>query len=98
MPIYEYQAAPSHSETACEQCRARFEVFQGIREAALELCPKCGGPIERQISAPAIHGAGSSGEILSNKNLANKGFTKYQKAGDGYYEKTAGSGPDVIKR
>jgi hypothetical protein len=33
---------------------------------------------------------------LSDKNLNEKGFTKYVKAGDGYYEKRAGKGPDVI--
>jgi hypothetical protein len=49
-------------------------------------------------SAPAIQGAGRSGDTLSNKNLAEKGFTKYVKAGDGHYEKKAGKGPDVIKR
>ncbi|MFO0944951.1 MAG: zinc ribbon domain-containing protein [Planctomycetota bacterium] len=98
MPIYEYQANSSGSHQGCDQCRVRFEVFQGIREPALERCPNCGCPIERLVSAPSIHGTGSSNDILSNKNLANKGFTKYQKAGDGYYEKTAGSGPDVIKR
>ena len=48
--------------------------------------------------SPAIHGAGTSRETLSNKNLAAKGFTKYVKAGDGTYEKAAGKGPDVIRR
>jgi hypothetical protein len=33
---------------------------------------------------------------LRDKNLNEKGFTKYVKAGDGYYEKRAGKGPDVI--
>ena len=35
---------------------------------------------------------------MSDKNLAAKGFTKYVKAGDGTYEKTAGSGPKKLKR
>ena len=30
--------------------------------------------------------------------LAEKGFTKYVKAGGGHYEKVAGKGPNVIKR
>ena len=34
--------------------------------------------------------------MLSAKNLGEKGFTQYVKAGDGYYEKTAGDGPLVI--
>ena len=34
--------------------------------------------------------------MLSDKNIGEKGFTKYVKAGNGYYEKTAGDGPQVI--
>jgi hypothetical protein len=30
--------------------------------------------------------------------LSKHGFTQYRKAGGGYYEKTCGEGPDVIKR
>jgi hypothetical protein len=33
---------------------------------------------------------------LSNKNLDRLGFTKYERAGDGTYERKAGGGPDVI--
>jgi hypothetical protein len=33
---------------------------------------------------------------LSNKNLDRLGFTKYERAGDGKYERKAGGGPDVI--
>lgn len=95
MPIYEYQAT---TERSCPACADRFEVFQSFSESALEACPECGAPVERVFSAPTIHGAGRSGEVLSNKSLAEKGFTKYVKSGDGYYEKAAGKGPDVIKR
>jgi hypothetical protein len=35
---------------------------------------------------------------LSNKNLDRLGFTKYEKAGDGVYEKKAGQGPDVFHK
>jgi hypothetical protein len=39
------------------------------------------------------------GHLLKPANLEAKGFTQYRKAGDGYYEKTAGTeGPDVIHR
>ncbi len=33
-----------------------------------------------------------------DKKLDKMGFTKYVKAGDGFYEKRAGKGPDVIHR
>jgi putative FmdB family regulatory protein len=95
MPIYEYQAVKPGK---CTHCREPFELYQGFSEAALTQCPTCGKPVQRIFSTPAIHGAGRSADVLSNKNLAAKGFTKYVKAGDGHYEKAAGSGPDVIKR
>lgn len=95
MPIYEYIGVGG---SCCSQCAERFEVVEPITAAPLAACPACSGPVARVLSAPAIHGAGSSGETLSNKNLADKGFTKYVKAGGGYYEKAAGSGPDVIRR
>ena len=96
MPIYEYQAS---GEKNCPHCRNRFEVFQSMTAGHLNKCPECGADIERVFSATAIHGTGSSADILSNKNLASKGFTKYQKAGDGHYEKVAGDkGPQVIRK
>ena len=95
MPIFEYQSTGPKS---CPSCAERFEVFQKMSESALENCPECGAPIHKVITAPAVHGATSSKNVLSNKNLAEKGFTKYVKAGDGRYEKAAGKGPDVIKR
>ena len=36
--------------------------------------------------------------VADDKKLDRMGFTKYVKAGDGHYEKTAGKGPDVISR
>jgi hypothetical protein len=36
--------------------------------------------------------------MLSPENLGKKGFTQYKRAGDGYYEKTCGTGPRVIKK
>lgn len=95
MPIYEYEAIEPGD---CLECAGRFELYQGMSEPAIEKCPSCGNRVQRVFSSPAIHGAGRSSDVLSNKNLAEKGFTKYVKAGDGHYEKAAGQGPDVIKR
>jgi putative FmdB family regulatory protein len=95
MPIYEYEAV---GPSTCPKCSQRFEVVQRLSDASLSVCPVCGAPVQKVFSAPAIQGACRSGDMLSNKNLAEKGFTKYVKAGDGHYEKQAGKGPDVIKR
>ena len=43
MPTYGY---------LCPSC-GPFELFQGMKEAALEKCPKCGSPVKRQISGGA---------------------------------------------
>jgi putative FmdB family regulatory protein len=91
VPIYEYD----HLEAG--EC-GRFEVVQRMADAPLATCPTCGKPVQRAISVPAVLSEGRSGDMLSNKNLAAKGFTKYVKAGDGVYEKTAGKGPNLIKK
>jgi hypothetical protein len=55
--------------------------------------------VRRVPQAPVIPGNWSdhaTNRKLSDKNLDRLGFTKYQRAGDGFYEKRAGSGPDVI--
>lgn len=93
MPIYEYAAA---GEACCSKCRSAFEVFQSMTAPPLDRCPECGAAVVKLISASAIHGAGGAAHLMSNRNLAEKGFTKYQRAGDGHYEKVAGKGPNVI--
>ncbi len=48
MPIYEYQA--EHPESSCTFCRRPFEVFQGLRDDPLNMCPECGNPVKKLIS------------------------------------------------
>lgn len=92
MPIYEYQS----DGQGCARCQNRFEVLQRVDEPPLASCPHCGQPVHRVFSACAI--SRSTAGTLSPKNLQRHGFTQYRKAGDGYYEKTCGPGPDLIKR
>ena len=93
MPMYEY--APD-GET-CDYCAGGFERLQSMGAKPLSECPECGGACHRVISAFAVNK--SERQMMSPKNLESKGFTQYTKAGDGYYEKTAGKeGPDVIRR
>ena len=62
--------------------------------------PDTNKPCRRAISAPNIAGKWSdmkAKSALSNKNLERMGFTKYEKRGDGYMERTAGKeGPKFI--
>jgi putative FmdB family regulatory protein len=50
MPIYEYE---------CTKCKAHVEAFQKVNDKPLTKCRKCGGRLERKISAPAIQFKGS---------------------------------------
>jgi len=51
MPLYEYR---------CEACQRRFEVIRKFADPELEICTLCGkGPVQRQLSSPAIQFKGS---------------------------------------
>jgi putative FmdB family regulatory protein len=50
MPIYEYQ---------CRKCKAHIEVFQKMTDKPPVKCRKCGGRLEKLLSAPAIQFKGS---------------------------------------
>jgi hypothetical protein len=75
----------------------QFEVFQSINDAALTEHPTNGLPVRRLPVASQMQ-MGSDSSRLSNKNLDRLGFTKYEKAGDGVWEKKAGQGPTSIHR
>ena len=92
MPLYEYEPDSGN----CEDCSGVFEVMQAMGAEPLTCCPTCEQPCHRVFSAFAV--SKSNRNLLSPKNLESKGFTQYTKAGDGYYEKTAGKeGPRVIR-
>ncbi|MSQ90387.1 MAG: zinc ribbon domain-containing protein [Phycisphaerales bacterium] len=74
-----------------------FEVFQPMAEDALATHPESGKPV-RRVPVVAQVQLGSDGKRLSNSNLDRLGFTKYERAGDGIWEKKAGAGPPTIKR
>jgi putative FmdB family regulatory protein len=45
MPLYEYE---------CTACHQRTEKIQKFSDPEITTCPKCGGVLERVLSAPAI--------------------------------------------
>jgi putative FmdB family regulatory protein len=49
MPMYEYE---------CGACHRRTEKIQKFSDPELTVCPHCGGPLERTITAPAFQFAG----------------------------------------
>jgi putative FmdB family regulatory protein len=63
MPIYEYQ---------CQKCKAHTEAFQKISDKPLVKCSKCGGRLEKQISAPAIQFKGSGWYVTDYARQSGK--------------------------
>ena len=97
MPTYVYQVIRTDSEPG-----EQFEIVQSIKEPALTKHPETGEPVERVIQSVFVGGQWTESSmqkrVKDDKKLDKLGFTKYVKAGDGIYEKRAGSGPDVISR
>jgi putative FmdB family regulatory protein len=58
MPIYEYE---------CRKCKAHMEVMQKVTDKPLAKCRKCGGRLEKLLSAPAIQFKGSGWYVTDYK-------------------------------
>lgn len=50
MPLYAYR---------CTQCGNRFEKIQSFNSEPETVCPKCGGPVERPLTAPGLQFKGA---------------------------------------
>lgn len=64
MPIYEFE---------CRKCNAHVEVFQRMSDKPPVKCRKCGGRLERKLSAPAIQFKGSGWYVTDYASKATKG-------------------------
>ena len=91
MPFYTYQHA---TEDFCDYCHSGFDILQRISADPVKLCPECGNKVKKIISAPNV--VSGKAHLTTDKNVGQKGFTKYKRAGKGVYEKTAGPGPKYI--
>lgn len=96
MPTYVYHVLDARGEPTGRT----FEIVQSMKDAPLKVHPDTGEPLRRAIVAPAIAGKWSpikGKSALSNKNLERLGFTKYERKGEGYMERTAGKqGPQTL--
>jgi putative FmdB family regulatory protein len=75
MPLYEYE---------CERCEHRFERIQKFSDPPVETCPKCGGPVHKLMSSPAIQFKGSGWYITDyarKDSAAAETSDKGEKAG-----------------
>ena len=84
MPLYEYE---------CEACGHRFEVIQKFSDSPIETCPKCGGPVQKLLSSPAIQFKGS-GWYITDYARAGKSDAK---SDDGKTAKSDGTKPAESK-
>lgn len=94
MPTYVYEILDKKGKPTGRT----FEIIQSIKADALTKHPETGEPVRRAIVAPVLGTATSKFKArMSNKNLERLGFTKYERKGKGYMERTAGKeGPASI--
>ena len=86
MPLYEYQ---------CEECGERFERIRKFSDPPLdEPCPKCGGPIKKLISSPAIQFKGKGWYVT---DYAKSGTVEPSKADAATSEASADAKSDAKK-
>jgi putative FmdB family regulatory protein len=75
VPLYEYQ---------CKKCKHIFEkIHQSYSDPRVKKCPKCNGPVEELLSAPAVQFKGSGWYV-----------TDYARKSDGGSSQSSGSGDD----
>jgi putative FmdB family regulatory protein len=75
MPLYEYE---------CTTCHKHTEKIQKFSDPEITICPHCGGPLERVISAPAISfkGGGWYADGYGNAKPAASGDSKAAPSSD----------------
>jgi putative FmdB family regulatory protein len=67
MPIYEYE---------CQKCNSRQEVYQKVSDKPPKKCARCGGRLERVVSAAAIQFKGSGWYVTDYAGGSKKAAEK----------------------
>lgn len=70
MPIYEFK---------CRKCGEHVEVFQKVNDKPPVKCKKCGGRLEKQISAPAIQFKGAGWYVTDYAGDGKKAAAKAER-------------------
>ena len=81
MPIYVYRTKSERK--GCDFCQGGFEILQGIKDAPLKECPRCGSEITK-VFGSFFTGASKTG---LDSRAKEKGFHKLKKVDKGKYEK-----------
>lgn len=84
MPTYEYE---------CRDCGGHFEFFQGIKEAPKQTCEKCGGSLQKLLSAgTGLIFKGSGFYITDYKSSGGGGGATGSSSSGAGEKKSSGSG------
>jgi putative FmdB family regulatory protein len=70
MPIYEFE---------CRKCKAKLEVFQKMSDKPPVKCKKCGGRLEKLVSASAIQFKGSGWYVTDYAGNGRRAAEKAEK-------------------
>jgi len=70
MPIYEFE---------CKKCKAHIEVYQKMKDKPPVKCRKCGGRLEKLVSASAIQFKGSGWYVTDYAGNGRKAAEKAEK-------------------
>ncbi|MDQ2976199.1 MAG: zinc ribbon domain-containing protein [Acidobacteriota bacterium] len=70
MPIYEFE---------CQKCKAHLEVFQKLNDKQPTKCRKCGGRLEKLVSASAIQFKGSGWYVTDYAGKSRRAAEKAEK-------------------
>ncbi len=84
MPIYPYR---------CTECGHRFEKIQKFGAKPEEICPQCGGALERPLTAPGLQFKGAGWYV--NDYAAKSSGNAAEKSAPAENKPTAESKPDA---
>ena len=86
MPLYEYK---------CSKCASLFEVIQKVGALALKKCLKCGAPVNKIISPPALQFKGNGWYVTdyAQKNKKESKPKEQKKTKDAPAKKEAKKSP-----
>ena len=89
MPLYEYE---------CRECGHRVEVIQRFSDAPLATCEKCGGPVKKLLSAPAVQFKGTGWYVTDYGGKSAAGGPKESGAGGSAEGKEAKPEPKTAEK
>jgi putative FmdB family regulatory protein len=88
MPIYEFE---------CQKCKAHTEVFQKMSDKSPTKCDKCGGRLEKLVSASAIQFKGSGWYVTDYAGNGKKAAEKAESDAATASDKSDSDKKDSIK-